>query len=53
MIIHKQGSKPILTRCGKNVFNTSGLMMSKFWNGVTCKKCLKLKKHESKQQEKD
>lgn len=44
-IIHKQGSKPILTKCGKNLFNTHGLFMTRFWKKVTCKKCLKEKKN--------
>ncbi len=42
--IHKQGRVKILSKCGKNVFNTlQGLCLATRWEAVTCKKCLKLR----------
>lgn len=43
-IIHKQGRLKIMTKCGKNVFNSSGLYIATRWEAVTCKKCLKEKR---------
>jgi len=46
-IIHKQGKVKILSKCGKNIFNTpNGLYLATRWEEVTCKKCLKLNGEE-------